>query len=265
MKSLLTLALLALPLLSACDRASPPAQDPAPTAQPQTAIGRTVAKAMDEARSKLATENIGLNGEFGVSINGDRVGNQGTENLPKAEITPQGDLLIEGKPVVIDDGERKLVQAYRAGIIDVAEAGMDIGVQGADLGMKAAGEAIAGIFTGNTADIEKKIEAESAKIEASARVLCDRLPALLTSQNALAAAVPEFKPYASMDQGDIDDCYRDDKDSGAQAQIREDIRGGIRKAVQGAAQGAGIARSDANTGDAAAEAESASAEHTGSQ
>lgn len=222
MKTLATLLLLAcMPLAASCNRAAPPAPGTpdASGAGPTTALGRTVQRAMGEAREKLATENISLNGEFNVNINGRNIGNARNDGKPKAEITPQGDLLIEGKAVAIDAGQRKLVQAYRAGIVSVAQAGMDIGVRGADLGMKAAGEAISGIFSGNTDDIEKRIEAEAAGIKASARQLCDRLPALLSAQDALAASVPEFKPYATMVKGDVDDCYEDndeDKQGGVQ-------------------------------------------------
>ena len=60
----------ALPLLGACDERSstPP---PAPSANaakpvPETVIGRSVEKAMDKARAKLATENISLS-DFHVS------------------------------------------------------------------------------------------------------------------------------------------------------------------------------------------------------
>ena len=84
---------------------------------------------------------------------------------------------------------------------------MDLGVQGADLGMKAAGDAIASIFRGDTEQVEERIEAEARKLEAAAMQLCDSLPQLLQAQQALAAAVPEFAPYARMDAGDIEDCH----------------------------------------------------------
>jgi hypothetical protein len=42
--------------------------------------------------------------------------------------------------------------------------------------------------------------------------LCKRMPGLLTSQQKLAAALPAFRPYATMTQEDIDDCGRDMKD-----------------------------------------------------
>ena len=37
----------------------------------------------------------------------------------------------------------------------------------------------------------------------------DQLPAMLATQQRLAVAIPEFKPYASMTQTDIDDCGKE--------------------------------------------------------
>jgi hypothetical protein len=38
------------------------------------------------------------------------------------------------------------------------------------------------------------------------------MPALLASQQKLAAAMPQFQPYATMKQKDIDDCSKDMSD-----------------------------------------------------
>lgn len=63
------------------------------------------------------------------------------------------------------------------------------------------------MLTGNTDQIEQRVEAETGKIEAAALRLCDRLPILLApSQRTLAAALPAFAPYATMTQKDIDEC-----------------------------------------------------------
>jgi len=53
------------------------------------------------------------------------------------------------------------------------------------------------------------MEAEGAKMEAEAQKMCTHMPALLASQQALAAALPEFAPYATMDASDVDDCGKD--------------------------------------------------------
>ncbi|MCC7249867.1 MAG: hypothetical protein IT473_14690 [Lysobacter sp.] len=191
-----TVAILGLlTLTTACgDKTSAPA--PSGT-EPKTMIGKAVGGAIDKARSKLAEENIGLSG---------------AEGQPKAEITPQGDLLIGGKATTIDAKQRALLLEHRKRIVAVAEAGMAIGVQGADLAGKAIGNAIGSIFSGDTEELEKKIEAEGKNIEKSASLLCDLLPPLLTSQQTLAEALSAFKPYATMTQKDVDECRTDTGD-----------------------------------------------------
>jgi hypothetical protein len=207
--------------LAACHGSAPPtstASKPASTTQPTSSLGKLVDKEIREAREKLATENISLNG--GVRINAGKHGGVGVfgddgskDTRPKAEITPKGDLLIDGKAVAINAEQRAMLLEYRAHIIGVAESGMEIGVQGADLAAKAMGEAFKGIFSGKPEqDIEKSVEAEASKIKQSAAKLCDRLPAMMASQQKLAAALPEFKPYARMTQEDIDDCMKDSAD-----------------------------------------------------
>lgn len=263
----------ALALLAACGERNDPARPDPAKPVPQTAIGRSVEKAMDKARAKLATENISLT-DFHVSghHNGITVTNDEDPNdgRPKAEITPQGDLLIDGRKIEANAQQHALLLQYRKQIEGVAGAGMDIGVQGAELGVKAATEAIKGIFSGNPDDVEQRVEAEAEQIKLSARKLCDQLPAMLETQTALAAAMPEFRPYATMDQSDIDDCYDDEDTNIAQARTqvqrktREEIRTRIRESIQAAAQGAGAVRDDTGM-DAAAEAEEASVEDSTQQ
>ncbi|WP_204128541.1 hypothetical protein, partial [Pseudomonas ogarae] len=82
------------------------------------------------------------------------------DNQPRAEITPQGQLLIGGKPVALDDGQRRQLLDYRGHVVAVAMDGMDVGLAGAKLGANAAGEALKGIFSGDSEGIEKRINAE---------------------------------------------------------------------------------------------------------
>ena len=214
MKHLVALALLALlPQLAACQReASPaPSADTATRADggpaPRTALGRTVASAMDKARRELHEGNLVLNDTTDIRVNGKRI-QRSTGDLPRAEITPDGQVIVAGTPVAMDDAGRALARDYRASILAVAETGMDLGVQGADLGMRAAADAIGSLLRGDTAEMEKRVEAEAAALEASAMRLCDQLPALLATQQALAAAVPQIAPYARMEASDIEDCRR---------------------------------------------------------
>lgn len=260
-KTTLTAALLlasSLPLLGACGNQSSTPATTAPAtdgttasanAEPQTMIGKAVEKGMREARQELETSNLNLNGGVHVKVNGKGVwSDDGDDNLPKAAITPQGDLLIDDKAVTIDDSQRAMLLDYRKRVISVAEAGMSIGTQGAELAGKAMTEALANVFkSGDKKDFESRMEGEGKKIEAQAKLLCNQLPAMLVSQDKLAASLPAFKPYAKMDQSDIDDCMDDHGDNDvadhartqAQAQIRDEIRRSIRKAARPVATAAG--------------------------
>ena len=150
---------------------------------------------IDAARKKLATENLTLN----------RNENQ---QLPKAEITPAGDLLIEGKAVATTPEQKEKVLAYRGAMITVVGDGMAIGMEGARVGIDAAASALKGMLSGQSGDeIGKQAgEQAEAKIKPLVAQLCTRMPGLLSAQQALSAAVPEFSPYATMDQSDVDDC-----------------------------------------------------------
>lgn len=192
-RSFATIALIgSLAVLPACgaDRSARLEED-------SSLLGRAMSKAMVEAREEIRTGNINISS-----------GKDST--LPKAEITPKGDLLIDGSAVALNEQQRALVLDYREHLAGVAESGMEIGTQGADLAGKALGEVARSLFNGKTEnEIERSIEAEAAQIKASAAKLCARLPALMASQQTLAAAVPEFKPYATMTQEDVDDCYKE--------------------------------------------------------
>jgi hypothetical protein len=171
-------------------------------------ISGEIQKAMQEAKQELATKNIDVNG---VHI-GDRQHND-NDSRPKAEITPQGELLIAGKHVAATPVQHALLLDYRKQIVGIAETGMDIGAQGADLGVTAAKQALWGALAGKSdKDIEASIKPQTDKIEAAAARLCQRMPDLLSTQQKLAAEMPEFRPYATMQQKDVDDCGKDMKD-----------------------------------------------------
>jgi hypothetical protein len=195
--SLIIALLMASASITACGSSQSP--DAAAKQEEKSVITKAVSEAVVEAREEIRKGNITIS--------------EHEKNLPKAEITPKGDLLIAGKAVEITPDQRALLLEYREHIAGVAESGMKIGVQGADLATKAMGEAFKGIFSGKSEkEIEQSVEAEAAKIKMAAAELCGRLPAMMASQQKVAVAVPEFKPYATMTQDDIDDCFKDSKD-----------------------------------------------------
>lgn len=225
-------------LLAACSAApAPAAQTAASATSSLPAISAVVDHALDRANAKLQTGDITLSERDGAHA------------YPEARITPQGDLLIGGKAVALTPTQRGEVLAYRQQLLGVAEAGMAVGKQGAALGVRATSVALAAVFSGKSEQqVRQQVEAQASGIRVAAARICDRLPAVLASQQKLAADVPAFGPYASMTQKDIDDCHRDALRgaSAARAEVRQSardhIRAGIRSGVQVAAQTAGLAQ-----------------------
>ena len=201
-------------VLAACGSGNAPASPASSAASASSTpslIAGVVDHALDRAETKLRTENITISGNDGIVVMSDTDTNDNrASGLPKAQITPQGDLLISGKPVALTPAQRAMLLDYRRQLIGIGTQGIAIGKQGAALGMNAASEAIAGVFSGKPEQqIRQHVEAKASGIRAAAAKLCDRMPALRESQQKLAAALPAFKPYATLTSSKIDECRKD--------------------------------------------------------
>lgn len=215
-------------LMAGCGGSEPPQPgDQAGEAAAQSWIGRQAAAGIAKAQRELETENIRIGKNVGFTVNGRTFGARDADGLPRAEITPQGDLLIQGEPVPVNDAQRGLLLEHRRQLIGLAQAGMAIGIKGADIAdvaLTGLGSAVFGGRAGRK-DYGERIEAEAARIEEEAMQLCSLLPGLYDSQQALAAALPGFAPYATMTREDIDECGRD-----RNAKLRLDASPGARRA-----------------------------------
>lgn len=157
-----------------------------------------------KARADLLTENLRLGDNFRFGDHRDA----NAKDLPDAEITPRGDFLVDGKPQAIDAGQRALMLAYRKQVVDIALGGIEAGQVAADAALDAVGGSWVGIlFNAMTGRLEGRVErVVEQKIQPMVLGICRQLPAVMDSQQKLAASVPSFKPYANLDQHDIDDC-----------------------------------------------------------
>jgi hypothetical protein len=222
----IALTLTGLLTLTACGRSSgPPSETTAATNTPvatkanapATMIGRQVELAMAKARKEMLANNLDISGGMDIDMNGHRFVRPA--GLTKAEITPQGDLLIADKPVTATPEQHAMLLAYRGEVIGVASAGMALGSQGADLGISAL-TGLPGVLLGGQQDKDayrQRMEAQGKRMQSEALALCKQLPPMLATQQQLAASLPEFKPYATMTQQDIDDCAKDMKARGVAA------------------------------------------------
>lgn len=207
--------------LAACSSGNAPASPASSAASASSTpslIASVVDHALDRADTKLRTENITISGNDGIVVLSDTSPDDNrASRLPNAQITPQGDLLISDKPVAITPAQRAMLLDYRQQLIEIGAQGIAIGKQGAALGMNAASEAIAGAFSGKPEqEIRRHVEAKASGIREAAAKLCDRMPALMASQQKLAAALPAFRPYADLTPARIDECRKDAlKDDGS--------------------------------------------------
>jgi hypothetical protein len=79
--------------------------------------------------------------------------------------------------------------------------------------------------------------------------ICRQLPAMRDTQQQLAASLPAFKPYATLDQADIDDCMKGhggaSVTSGGRTQASAEIGNAVRDEIRGSIRGA-LGRDDAD-------------------
>ena len=180
-------------------------------------IGRELDKARIELRTELAqerakleTENLSLGDSIQFGKRDRKAADKATER-PTGEITPAGDLLIDGQAVAIDAAQRRLLLDYRAQVIGVARAGLEAGEKAALVALDATDMSMFGLIVGGlTGSLERRIENTVKKeLQPAIVQICRRLPQLHAAQQSLAASIPAFRPYATLRREDVADCERD--------------------------------------------------------
>ena len=178
-------------------------------------LRQELAEARQEIRTDLAAARAELtsgNLDLGESL---RLGGDGEEGVDagraKAAITPGGDLLIDGVAVDLDANQRRELIDYRGQVITIALAGMDIGEQAALAAIDSVDRGMFRLIIGAmTGSLERNLKKNlSAMIEPTVASICQALPGLYASQQRLAGSVPEFGPYATLEQDEVRNCEAD--------------------------------------------------------
>lgn len=158
-----------------------------------------------KAKLELATENLRIDNSLQFAGEDDDT----SDELPEAEITPQGDFLIEGKAQAIDAEQRRQLLAYRGQVVGIATTGIDIGQRAADAALDEVGDSswVGLLFNAMSGRLERRVEqVVRQQVEPAVRGICRQLPAVRASQQQLAASLPQFRPYATLEAGDVEDC-----------------------------------------------------------
>ena len=168
-----------------------------------------------KAKQELDTDNLRLDNGFRFGVHDTSNSKRAKPDLARAEITPRGDLLIDGKLQAIDAGQRRQLLAYRGQVIVIAKTGIDIGQRSADAALEAVGSGSwVGLLVGAmTGSLERRVErVVKQEIEPGVRSICRQLPAMMASQQRLSASLPQFRPYATLETDDVANCERDIRD-----------------------------------------------------
>lgn len=128
---------------------------------------------------------------------------------PDATVNAGGDLNIAGKPVATTPAQRQLLQRYYTQVQGIRSDAIATGKQGVALAGKAIGEVIGGLAAGDPDRISTRVEAEAEKVEARATQICVRLGVIRNVQEALAADLAAFRPYATIRADQVSDCGGD--------------------------------------------------------
>jgi len=171
---------------------------------------RDVLAELSQERTRLERGNLALDGTFGFGKTSRAASTRNAE-LPKGEITPAGDLLVDGKAIAIDAVQRRQLLDYRAQVIDVARTGIDAGQKAALVAIDAADVSIFRLLVeGLSGSLERRVEAVvQTSLKPAMLTICHRLPKLRESQQALAAGIAAFRPYATLQADDAANCEAD--------------------------------------------------------
>lgn len=204
------------PMLSACLLVAMLA--PAPSSQAAEGgvsqeISSELAEARREVRADLAKARLELqtgNLDVARSLRLGKAGEEAASALPKAEITPDGDFLVDGETVAVSAAQRRELLDYRGQVIGIGLAGIDIGERSAQLAIDAVDRGMFSLMVGAlTGSLERRLEKQiTTAVESDVRGICRRLPALYASQQHLADSLPAFRPYATMTVDEASDCER---------------------------------------------------------
>ena len=126
---------------------------------------------------------------------------------PEAVISATGELSIAGNSVALEQPQKDIAVRYFANAGALREDGFATGMAGASTALTALSSVVSGLANGEPDKIGPAVEAKAAKVEANVEKLCRDLHELAATQDALAASVSEFRPYALIGAKELGNCH----------------------------------------------------------
>lgn len=142
-----------------------------------------------------------------IADNGDVVAH--ARDGSTARISAAGDLEIAGRHVTVSPTNRKLLQSYHADTLALRNDAVATGKAGVQTGLHALGAVAKGLASGNTDSIDSEVNSRANKVDTLAHAVCEDLARLYADQGRVTAAVPAFRPYATIESHEVSDCHND--------------------------------------------------------
>lgn len=129
------------------------------------------------------------------------------KGMPDAAVASDGAFTIDGEAVATSGAQREALRDYRAALIAYGEAALDASAKEAGpLARRSMRRALLGALTGTEERAGRRIDEDSARLEARLRRLCPEVGRARSAQRALADALPRFRPYANPELEESQQC-----------------------------------------------------------
>ena len=163
-----------------------------------TALLGACASGDDTGTSTSAFQHIS------IARNGDVIAQ--SHDGSSARISATGDLDIRGRSVAVTPSQRELLRDYHAEALTLRNDAIATGTAGVETGMHALDAVAKGLASGKPDSIDAEITPRANKVDALAQTVCRDLEHLYTDQTAVAATLPEFAPYATIEEREVSGC-----------------------------------------------------------
>jgi hypothetical protein len=180
--------------------------------------------ALSDARTAAYNESANESGDIhvGVDVDTGQIHMDGDDAVitahdgSVARISPLGDLSIRGKAVAVSPSQRQLLQRYAAGIRNIQDRGLAIGEHAVQMVGGMLGTLVSSLFEvggdADSKDLDQRMRAKAEPLKEEARALCKDVKAEKRTQDAIAASLPAFQPYAVIEPHPEHSCHIDGDD-----------------------------------------------------
>lgn len=127
-------------------------------------------------------------------------------DAPAARVSADGGLRIGSRDIAVNPRQRQLLRTYYDDAARIGHQGIAVGKAGADMAGGTVGDVFKNLFSGHPDRIDADVSRRTDRLLAKVSRICDGLHSLQATQDALAASLDAFRPYASLRASDVRDC-----------------------------------------------------------